>query len=433
MLKNYNPNKNVFEAATERLNYIFDNFNKIYVSFSSGKDSGCLLNQAIDIARKRHRKIGALFIDLEAYCKVNQEFVERMFKNNEDVLEPMWVCLPMESPNSLSYLDPTWIWWDKAKEDIWVRPMPQNKWVINEDNHKFDFYKKNMPFEEFIKYFGDWYGQGEKVACLVGIRTDESLNRFRAIINKDKETYNNTLYSTRVSENTYNFYPIYDWKVDDIWRYNGKFGKDYNKIYDLFYKAGVSIYKMRVDEPFGNEAKAGLSLFRIIEPATWGRVVNRVSGANFGCIYDGKKIMNSHYTLPSNHTWKSFTKFLLTTIPQSTAQAYIYKFKKFMKYWHRIGCTMYPDDIEILERKYSKDIVNTHAFSNRGKGDKYVIKFKHMLDTIPEIDTKRDVPTWKRLAMAIIKNDFVCKSLGFAMTQDLTKRQQQLLKDYENI
>lgn len=431
-MKNY-IDKNVYEMAVSRISYIFDNFKRIYVSFSSGKDSGTVLNLCIDEARKRHRKFGVLFIDLEAYCKINQEFVERIFENNKDVLDPMWVCLPMESPNSLSYLEPTWIWWDKEKKDIWVRPMPKNEWVINEENQQFSFYKKNMPFEEFIKYFGDWYAKGEECACLVGIRTSESLNRFRAIVNTDKETYKDIQHSTRVGEYTYNFYPIYDWEVDDIWRYNGKFNKDYNKIYDLFYKAGVSIYKMRVDEPFGNESKAGLSLFRVIEPETWGRVVNRVSGANFGCIYDGKKIMNSHYTLPPNHTWKSFTKFLLTTIPASTREAYLIKFKKFMKYWCKVGCTMIPEDIKILEEKYSNDIYNTHSFSNRGKGDKYVIRFRHMVDTIPEIDTKRDVPTWKRLAMAIIKNDFVCKSLGFAMTQDLTKRQQQLLKDYEGI
>ena len=37
---------------------------------------------------------------------------------------------------------------------------------------------------------------------------------------------------------------------------------------------------MRVDEPFGNEAKAGLNLFKVIAPDLWVRVVNRVSGAN---------------------------------------------------------------------------------------------------------------------------------------------------------
>ncbi|WP_142415384.1 DUF3440 domain-containing protein [Hathewaya massiliensis] len=424
--------KDVYTATKERINYIFDEFENICVSFSGGKDSGAVLNLCIDEARKRNRKIGVLFIDLEAFYEKTIEFVERMLQENIDVLEPYWICLPMESPNSLSYLEPTWIWWEKEKEPIWVRPMPKNKWVINEKNNPLGFYKKNMPFEEFIKYFGDWYGNGKKTATLVGIRTDESLNRFRAIAG-DKSMYNNKKYSTKVSEYTYNFYPIYDWSVEDIWIYNGKFEKDYNKLYDLFYKAGVSIHKMRVDEPFGNEAKAGLSLFRVIEPKTWAKVVNRVSGANFGNIYSGNKIMNANYKLPKNHTWKSFTKFLLDTLPKEIAAHYQSKFDKFTKYWIEVGCPVHPKHIEIMEEACPSSIINTHEFSNRGKGDKEVVKFKEVVDEIPGVDNKDDVLTWKRMAMCIIKNDFTCKSLSFGMTKDLTLRQQAIKEKYKNI
>lgn len=430
MAKNY-LNKNVYELAKERIKFIFDEFDNIYVSFSGGKDSGCLLNMAIDEARKRKRKIGVLFIDLEAFYQKTIDFIERMIKNNLDVLEPYWVCLPMESPNSLSYLEPTWVWWDKEKEDIWVREMPRNEWVINEENNPFDFYKKNMPFEEFIKYFGNWFGKGGKTASLIGIRTDESLNRFRAIV-ADKTMYKEQIYSTKVVNETYNFYPLYDWRVDDIWVYNGKFNKDYNKLYDLFYKAGISIYKMRVDEPFGNEAKAGLNMFRIIEPQTWQKVVNRVSGANFGCIYSGNKIMSARHQLPKNHTWKSYTEFLLSTLPKETADNYRRKFDKFIKYWKEVGCPLKDDYIKVLEETAPNQVINTHEFSNRGKGDKEVVKFKEILDENP-LDRKDDILTWRRMAMCIIKNDYVCKGLSFSITKDLTKRQHEILERYKNL
>ena len=424
--------KNVYDAATERISFIFDNFEKVCVSFSGGKDSGVILNMAIDEARKRNRKLGVLFIDLEAFYKVTIEYIERMFKNNLDVLEPYWVCLPMESPNSLSYFEPTWIWWDKEKEPIWVHPMPENELVINEENNPFDFYKKNMPFEQFVKYFAEWYGQGNTTASLVGIRTTESLNRFRAIV-VEKDTFQDCDYSVKLAENTYNFYPIYDWTVEDIWTYYGRFGKDYNKLYDIFYRAGVSIYKMRVDEPFGNEAKAGLSLFRAVEPDTWARVVNRVSGANFGNIYGGTKIMGAMYTLPKGHTWKSFTKFLLSTLPEDTALNYKAKFIKFIKYWNRVGCPLHDDFVAELEESYSDAITNTHAFSKRGKGDKEVVRFRKIIDEAPGLDSKDDILTWKRLAMAIIKNDYVCKSLSFSITKDLTLRQKHLIEKYRNL
>ena len=394
--------KNVYESAKERISFIFNEFDNICVSFSGGKDSGVVLNLAIEEARKRKRKIGVVFIDLEAWYKKTEEFINRMIFNNLDVLEPYWICLPMKSDNSLSYFEPFWIWWERGKEDIWVRPMPQNEYVINLNNNKLDFYKENMTFEDFVKEFGNWYGKGEKTACLLGIRANESLNRYRAIV-MDKTKYKNKNYSTLVKNETYNFYPIYDWTVDDIWTYNGKFEKDYNHLYDLFYKAGISIYKMRVDEPFGDTCKAGLNMFKVIEPETWFRVANRVSGANMGSLYNHNKIMNSNYTLPKGHTWKTFTEFLLDTLPKDTADNYRVKFYKFAKYWEEVGCGLPENEIKILEEKYSDKIINTHQFNNRGKKDKEVIVFKDIVDEIPELDTKSELLTWKRMAMCIIK------------------------------
>lgn len=431
-MKKYNKDKNVYEAAKERISFIFDEFDNILISFSGGKDSGVVLNMAIDEARLRGRRIGVLFIDLEAWYEKSIQFIERMIDNNKDVVDPYWVCLPMKSDNNMSYFEPFWVWWEQGKEDIWVRQMPTREDVINLTNHTFDFYRENMTFEDFVKYVGNWYGKGQKTACLLGIRTDESLNRFRAIV-MEKSTYKDKKYSTLVMNQTYNFYPIYDWNVEDIWTYNGKFEKDYNRLYDLFYKAGVSIHKMRVDEPFGDTCKAGLNLFKILEPHTWARVANRVSGANMGSIYNHSKLMNSNYTLPKGHTWKTFTEFLLETLPEETANNYKVKFYKFAKYWKEVGCGLSDQEIKILEEKYHDSIINTHTYNNRGKKNKEVIIFKDIVDEIPELDSKVELLTWRRMAMCIIKNDYLCSRLNFGITKDLTKRQQELVEKYRTI
>ena len=423
---------NVYEAARERINFIFDEFEHIYVSFSSGKDSGAVLNMCIDIARERKRKIYAVFIDLEAWYKKSEEYVIKMFSENEDVLMPVWICLPMESPNSLSFENPVWIWWDEGKRPIWVREMPQNKWVINEKNNIFKWYRKNMPFEDFVKYIGNTLGKGEKTACLVGIRTQESLNRWRAI-NCAKTTYKGKKYSTQVNDHVFNFYPIFDWKVEDIWTYYGKFHKPYNPIYDLYYRAGVPIHKMRIDEPFGNEAKAGLNQFKVIEPDTWGRIVNRVSGANFGNIYGGTKLMNDNYKLPKNYTWKQFTEFLLKTLPPKTEAHYRERFNKFISYWKNTGCPVPDEQIQVLESKYGDKVINTKQYGTRGSKDKYLIKFTEPLDELPELEGKDDFCTWRRMAMCIIKNDFVCKSLSFSITKEMQKKRKAVLEKYRSL
>ena len=45
--------KNVYDAAQERFDYIFSEFDNIYVSFSGGKDSGLLLNLVMDYVKRR--------------------------------------------------------------------------------------------------------------------------------------------------------------------------------------------------------------------------------------------------------------------------------------------------------------------------------------------------------------------------------------------
>ncbi|WP_252220362.1 DUF3440 domain-containing protein, partial [Clostridium sp. CMCC3678] len=75
-------------------------------------------------------------------------------------------------------------------------------------------------------------------------------------------------------------YPIHDWQVEDIWVANAKFNWSYNKIYDLFYHAGLTVHEMRVASPFNDAATESLKLYRVIEPALWSKLVGRVNGAN---------------------------------------------------------------------------------------------------------------------------------------------------------
>lgn len=429
-------NRNVYEAAKERIAYIFENFEDIYISFSGGKDSGVMLNLVLDYMRTNNvnKKISVLFIDLEAFYKKTIDFIEKMLFENMDLIEPYWICLPMLTTNAVSMYEPYWIFWDPEKKEKWVREMPQHNFVINLKNNPFDFYKKNMTFEEFVVSFGDWFARkhgNNQTACLVGIRCDESLNRYRAVFRKDKNSYNGKIYSTKVGANIYNFYPIYDWRVEDIWIYNGKFHKYYNSIYDLFYKAGVSLSKMRICEPYGDEQKAGLNLFKVIEPETWIKVVDRVSGANFGNIYCKTKALGAKKTtLPNGHTWKSYCKFLLNTLPTETKKIYIKKFVKFIRYWNLVGSPTSDEDILQLDPKM---IVNTQQFSNRGTGDKYVIKFLEIPDVLPGLDNKTDFLSWKRMCMAILKNDITCQSLSFSITKRQILKQQELIQKYKEM
>ena len=114
----------VFQATEKRLNYVFDNFERVVVSFSGGKDSSVMLNMAASIAKKRGLKIGVMVIDLEAQYKATIAHIEHMRDFWGDTLEFYWICLPMSLRNAASNFEPKWICWDEDKRSVWVRDMP---------------------------------------------------------------------------------------------------------------------------------------------------------------------------------------------------------------------------------------------------------------------------------------------------------------------
>ena len=55
----------VLEGARRRIAWAFDTFPVVYLSGPSGKDSGVMMHLACLEARKRGRKVGVLYLDLE--------------------------------------------------------------------------------------------------------------------------------------------------------------------------------------------------------------------------------------------------------------------------------------------------------------------------------------------------------------------------------
>lgn len=420
----------VDEAARERVATVFDEFEKVLVAFSGGKDSGVLLNLAIDEARARGRRVGAMIIDLEGQYKLTMEYVARIFDANADILDPYWLCLPLNLRNAVSVYQPFWCPWEPGREADWIRPLPSHPAVIN-DPGRFPFWTDRMEFEEFSPAFSAWYADGARTACLVGIRSDESLNRWRTIASSSKEQYNGLAWTTRIHENVWNAYPIYDWRTEDIWTANGRFGWDYNHLYDLFHKAGVGIHQMRICQPYGDDQRIGLDLFRVIEPETWARVVNRVSGANFGNIYAGNKILGyRNVKLPAGHTWESYTKLLLASLPPEARENYEERFRKFIRFWKETGSPVREDLHDLLPTEAEI----TAEITTRGRKTRRLVRYREIPDALePAVESSKAAPTWRRMAICILKNDHLCKGLSFGQTKRQAERTKELMEKYRNL
>ena len=307
--------KTVLQASKERISKVFDDFEKVYISFSGGKDSTVMTHLVIDEAKKRGVKVGLLIIDLEAQYTETINHIEEMCELYKDHIDLHWFCGELLLRNAVSDFEPKWICWDEESKDIWVRQKPK----LESDLSQYDFYVPKMEFEEFMVLFGKWYSGGKKTAGFIGIRSDESLHRYRAITaNKDGLTHKGYKWTTKLNENLYNVYPIYDWRTEDIWVFHLKNEHlCHNKIYDMMTRAGVKFSNQRLCQPFGDDQKKGLWLYHLLEPNTWYKLLNRVSGVNSGALYvqeRGNINGSVDVTKPNGHTWESYTNFLLKSL-----------------------------------------------------------------------------------------------------------------------
>lgn len=430
-MKKTENEKNVYELTQERLSVLFKEFDNVYVSFSGGKDSGVLLNLCIDYIRrnKLHIKLGVFFMDYEVQYAHTIEFVERILEQNKDILEVYRICVPFKVRTCTSMYQHYWRPWDENLRDIWVRKMPDG--VLKASD--FPFFHNNMWDYEFQLRFAAWLHEKKKAvrtACLVGIRTQESYNRWRTIYGGLKQQlYHKYQWSSKIANDVYNLYPIYDWKTTDVWTANGKFGWDYNRLYDLYYYAGVSLERQRVASPFISEAIESLRLYKVIEPDTWGKMIGRVNGVNFSALYGGTRAMgHGGIKLPEGHTWKSFMEFLLSTLPEETRRGYLSKLHTSIKFWRTKGGCLSDETIAKLEEM--KIPITVRSKSNYKTTKRPVIM--EYLDDI-DIPEFREIPTYKRMCLCILRNDYACKYMGFAVSKEEKKMKDYILQQYKKI
>jgi predicted phosphoadenosine phosphosulfate sulfurtransferase len=191
-------------------------------------------------------------------------------------------------------------------------------------------------------------------------------------------------WTTGVCKNSdsFNIYPLYDWKTEDIWTFHGQ-RRDlaYNRIYDLMHLAGVPLGNQRICQPYGDDQRRGLWLYHLLEPQTWCKVVARVNGANGGSLYSKEHGNVNGYraiSKPPHLTWREFAYLLVSTMPKITGEHYANKIAIHVRWWTDRG---YPDGIPD-EADYDLEIA-------------------------------KKVPSWRRVCKAILRNDYSCKSLGF--------------------
>jgi predicted phosphoadenosine phosphosulfate sulfurtransferase len=293
--------QDVYSAALQRIRYCYKNFDKIIVSFSGGKDSTAVLNLTLQVARELNRlPVHAVFIDEEAIHPPTIEYVERV-RNNPDI-KLDWYCLPVKHRNACSNEQPFWYCWHPEEKHLWVRDLPAG--AITE--HPTFIYGQS--FQEWLPIsYGPEHG---KVCWLTGIRTQESLRRYRVIATKKNDAF---LTTSAENKNSYRAFPIYDWSSEDVWKLVEVNQLDYNRTYDIFNKTRLNnnLLQQRVCPPYGEEPLRGLWIYAECFPELWHKMIHRVKGVATAWRYANTELY-SNWEKPANKTWRQYFDILLS-------------------------------------------------------------------------------------------------------------------------
>ena len=226
-----------------------------------------------------------------------------------------------------------------------------------------------------------------------------------------------------------NAYPLYDWKTSDIWTAHGRFNWSYNRLYDLYYQAGIPIGRQRVASPFISQALSTLAVYKAIDPDTWGRLISRVNGVNFAGLYGNTLAMGwKSIKCPDGFSWKEYMEFLLQTLPEETRNNYLDKLRVSIRFWRERGGCLSNNTISKLRELGIPIFIGSKSAYHT---DKRPVRMEYLDDI--DIQEFREIPTYKRMCICILKNDHSCKYMGFALTKREREIKDMITKKYKPI
>jgi len=293
--------QNTLDAARERISMLFDEFETINVSVSSGKDSCVLYYLCLQEAIKRGRKIVAFFQDQEAEYQASIDVMQDMMQHPNVI--PAWYQVPVYLTNATSYTDYFLHAWG-----------PGEKWMREKD--PLAIHSIEGEYGDRFYTFFKWYEQlNTDAAYLVGIRAEEGVLRYRAVTKYPG--WRGILWGT-MDGDVKKFYPLYDWTVYDVWKFLYDYSIKYNKVYDLMFMNGESIYRgMRVSNLVHEKSFRCLVPLPKYEPDTYEKLCRRIGGISTAARYGAEKLVFDNKTLPKHYSsWLEFRDFLLENVQE---------------------------------------------------------------------------------------------------------------------
>ncbi len=307
---------NVLEAARKRIAFVFERFEEVVVSVSSGKDSTVMYHLALEEAERRGRKVRVFFLDQEAEYDCTVRLIEQMMSHPSVI--PEWFQVPIQMTNATSHRQVFLNAWYEGEE--WVRP-----------KHPMAIHNIAEKYPRRFQAFFEWYEKIQKkpTAFLVGLRTREALTRFRSVTRN--AGYPGASWSTKTKHpEVFRFYPVYDWRSGDVWKYIADHGVPYNPTYDRMWKKGGSnLRNMRISNLVHEKSFKCLADLQEFEPDLYDRLLKRLQGVHTAALYAKDEKVFSADALPERFsTWLAYRDYLLDSTPIMQVDRFRKRFAK---------------------------------------------------------------------------------------------------------
>ena len=256
---------NCVDAARERIRHVYNTFDDVAIQFSGGKDSTAILYLAKEVHEERGLgPVKVIFRDEEMVSPAVARFVEEV--KNYPWVDMEWYCLPAIQEVWVLGTRELILLWDKSREEQGrlIRDVPP--WAITAESFGLD---RRQPLPEAMDYY-TMQGKKGMTAFITGVRANESMIRYRSIVQKLHENYIVQPYRLKKSIPLRFAKVIYDWTSNDVMKFLEEHNAPYCEYYDI---AAMTGSNTRVGIPLHSVAIRRIGDVIATEPEFYDRLV----------------------------------------------------------------------------------------------------------------------------------------------------------------